>query len=57
MLSFKEFYLQSSKATKVLPPRVSRSFKPHKMQDQILQRIRKLKAAKLRSRRMSAITR
>ena len=45
MMSFKEFYLRSSKDGKV-PPRARRSFKTQKMQDKILDRIAKLKAAK-----------
>ena len=48
MMTFKEFYLQSSKGDKA-PPRAWRSFKTHKMQDEILDRIAKLKAAKGRS--------
>jgi hypothetical protein len=56
MMTFKEFYLRSSKGTKA-PSRASRSFKSPKMQDQILERIKKLKAAKFRSRRISEITR
>ena len=47
MMTFKEFYLQSSKDDKA-PPRARRSFKTHKMQDEILDRIAKLKAAKRR---------
>ena len=56
MMTFKEFYLRSSKGDKA-PPRPSRRFKTHKRQDEILDRIAKLKAAKFRSRRMSEITR
>ena len=56
MMSFKEFYLRSSKGDKA-PPRASRTFKTPKRQNEILDRIRKLKAAKFRSRRMSEITR
>ena len=33
MMTFKEFYLQSSKGNKA-PPRARRSFKTHKMPDQ-----------------------
>ena len=57
MMTFKEFYLPSSKATKVLPPRASWTSKTPERQNEILERIRKLKAAKFRSRRMSEITR
>ena len=49
MMSFKEFYLQSTKGNKA-PPRARRSFKTHKMLDEVLDRIAKLKAAKARSR-------
>ena len=49
MMTFKEFYLQSSKGDKA-PPRARRSFKTHKMLDQVLDRIAKLKAARYRSR-------
>jgi hypothetical protein len=45
MLKFKEFYLQSTKGAKA-PPRPWRSFKTHKTQNKILDRIKKLKAAK-----------
>ena len=55
MMTFKEFYLQSSKGAKA-PPREPRSFKTPKPQN-VLDRIAKLKAAKFRSRRMSEITR
>lgn len=48
MMTFKEFYLQSSKGNKA-PPRPWRRFKTHKVQDEILDRIAKLKAAKRRS--------
>ena len=48
MMTFKEFYLRSSKGDKA-PPRASRRFKTHKMQNEILDRIKKLKAAKGRS--------
>jgi hypothetical protein len=44
MMTFKQFYLQSSKGGKALP-RALRSFKTHKMRDN---RIAKLKAAKRR---------
>ena len=56
MMTFKQFYLQSCKDGKA-PPRPWRRFKTHKMQDEIFDRIAKLKAAKRRSRRMSEITR
>ena len=56
MMTFKEFYLQSTKGDKA-PPRASRTFKTPKRQNEILDRIRKLKAAKVRSRRISEITR
>ena len=56
MLTFKEFYLRSSKGDKA-PPRAARTSKTPKRQDEILDRITKLKAAKFRSRRMSEITR
>ena len=46
MMTFKEFYLQSSKGTKA-PPREPRSFKTHNMPNKILDRIAKLKAAKV----------
>ena len=49
MMTFKEFYLQSSKGDKA-PPRARRSFKTHKMLDKVLDRIAKLKAARYRSR-------
>ena len=45
MITFKEFYLQSSKGTKA-PPRASRRFKTQHMPNKILDRIAKLKAAK-----------
>ena len=45
MMSFKEFYLQSTKDNKA-PPRARRSFKTQKMQDEILDRIAKLNVAK-----------
>ena len=45
MMTFKEFYLQSSKGTKA-PPREPRSFKTPKRRNEILDRIAKLKAAK-----------
>ena len=48
MMTFKEFYLRSSKGAKA-PPRAWRRFKTHKKQDEILDRIKKLKAAKSRS--------
>ena len=48
MMTFKEFYLQSSKGDKA-PPRASRSFKSPKPQNEILDRIAKLKAVKGRS--------
>ena len=47
MMTFKEFYLQSTKDNKA-PPRARRSFKTQKMQDEILDRIAKLNAAKRR---------
>jgi len=56
MMSFKEFYQRSSKGTKA-PPRKPESFKTHNTPNKILDRIKKLKAAKFRSRRMSEITR
>ena len=56
MMTFKQFYLQSSKGNKV-PPRATRSSKTSTRQDENLDRIAKLKAAKFRSRRMSEITR
>ena len=49
MMSFKEFYLQSTKDNKA-PPRPRRSFKTQKMQDEIWDRIAKLKAAERRHR-------
>ena len=55
MMTFKEFYLRSSKPK--APPRAARSSKTPKRQDEKLDRIAKLKAAKFRSRRMSEITR
>ena len=45
MMTFKEFYLQSSKGNKA-PPRAPRSFKTPKRQNEILERIARLKAAK-----------
>ena len=45
MMSFKEFYLSSSKGAKA-PPRAWRRVKTHKTQNKILDRIKKLKAAK-----------
>jgi len=45
MLTFKEFYLRSSKGAKA-PPRAWRRFKTQKMPNRILDRIKKLKAAK-----------
>ena len=45
MMTFKEFYLRSSKDGKA-PPRAARSSKTPKRQDEILDRIAKLKAAK-----------
>ena len=48
MMTFKEFYLQSSKGSKA-PPRASRSFKSPRRQNEILDRIKKLKAVKGRS--------
>jgi hypothetical protein len=56
MMTFKQFYLQSSKGDKA-PPRASWTSKTPKRQNEILERIRKLKAAKFRSRRISEITR
>jgi hypothetical protein len=56
MMSFKEFYLQRSKGDKA-QPRASWTSKTPKRQNEILERIRKLKAAKFRFRRMSEITR
>jgi hypothetical protein len=56
MMTFKEFYLQSSNGTKA-PPRASRTSKTPTRQDENLDRIAKLKAAKFRSRRMSEIAR
>ena len=56
MMTFKEFYLQSSKGNKA-PPQAASSFKTPKRQDENLDRLAKLKAAKFRSRRMSEITR
>ena len=48
MMTFKQFYLQSSKGDKA-PPRALRSFKTPQRQDEKLDRITKLKAAKGRS--------
>ena len=48
MMTFKEFYLQSSKGNKA-PPRPRRKFKTHNMPNKILDRIKKRKAAKCRS--------
>ena len=45
MMTFKEFYLQSSKGDKA-PPRALRSFKTPQQPNTILERIKKLKAAK-----------
>ena len=56
MLTFKEFYLKGSKGTKAAP-QPWRQFKTPRRQNDILERIRKLNAAKFRSRRMSEITR
>ena len=56
MLTFKEFNQQSSKSDKA-PPRAARTSNTPKRQNDILDRIAKLKAAKFRSRRMSEITR
>jgi hypothetical protein len=47
MMSFKEFYQRRSKADKA-PPRASGTPKTPKRQNEILERIRKLKAAKFR---------
>jgi hypothetical protein len=47
MMTFKEFYLHSSKGGKA-PPRAWRRFKTHKTPNKILDRIKKLKAAKRR---------
>jgi hypothetical protein len=48
MMTFKEFYLQSSKGDKA-PPRPWRRVKTHNMPNKILDRIKKRKAAKCRS--------
>jgi len=48
MMTFKQFYLQSSKGAKA-PPRTRKRFKTNKVQDEILNRIAKLKAAKVSS--------
>lgn len=56
MMTFKEFYLRSSQGAKA-PLLTSRNSKTPKRQNEILDRIRKLKAAKVRSRRISEITR
>jgi hypothetical protein len=48
MLTFKEFYLRSSKGAKA-SPRAWRRFKTHKTPNRILDRIKKLKAVKCRS--------
>ena len=48
MMTFKEFYLRSSKGAKA-PPRAWPRFKTHKTQNKILNRIKKLKAAKCSS--------
>ena len=56
MMSFKEFYLQGFKGDKA-PHRASGTSKTPKREGEILERIRKLKAAKFRSRRISEITR
>ena len=45
MITFKEFYLQSSKDNKA-PARAPRSFKTPKRRNEILDRIAKLKAAR-----------
>ena len=45
MMTFKEFYLQSSKGDKA-PPRPWTRSKTHKMPNKILDRLKKLKAAK-----------
>ena len=45
MMSFKEFYQRSSKGEKA-PPRPWRKLKTHKTPNRILDRIKKLKAAK-----------
>ena len=62
MMTFKEFYLQSSKRAKA-PPRAPTRCKSPKRRDEILDRLVKLKAAKRRSAQlrlgtgMSGITR
>jgi hypothetical protein len=48
MMTFKEFYQRSSKGAKA-PLRTWRRFKTHKEQHEILNRLKKLKAAKFRS--------
>ena len=48
MMTFKEFYLQSSKGTKAAP-RALRSSKTPQRRNEILDRIAKLKAVKGRS--------
>jgi hypothetical protein len=48
MMSFKEFYQRSSKGAKA-PTQAWRRFKIHKTQNKILDRIKKLKAARSRS--------
>ena len=48
MMTFKQFYLQSLKGSKA-PRRASRSFKSPRRQNEILDRIKKLKAVKGRS--------
>ena len=52
MMTFKEFYLRSSQGAKA-PLLTSRNSKTPKRQNEILDRIAKLKAAKFRSRRIS----
>ena len=56
MMSFKEFYLRSPKGDKA-PPRALKTSKTPKRQNDIVERIKKLKAAKFRSRRVSEIAR
>jgi len=46
MMTFKELYLRSAKGAKAPRPRPWKRFKTHKMQEQILDWIAKLKAAK-----------
>ena len=50
MMTFKEFYLQSSKGTKA-PPRALKDLQDSKGQNEILERIAKLKAARSQSGR------